>query len=157
MTDPLAPAGTVHTTREIEALIPHRWPMLMVDRIIEYDADAKRIVGIKGISAAEWWAKGHFPGLPILPGVLQVEALAQTMAVYVAKQPGFGDRIGLFAAIDETRFKRVVAPGDVLRLEVTMDKLGSRMGRGRGVASVNGEVACEATLSFIIPPEGVLR
>ena len=157
MTDPLATPGTVHTTREIEALIPHRWPMLMVDRIIEYDADAKRIVGIKGISATEFWAQGHFPGLPILPGVLQVEALAQTMAVYVAKQPGFGDRIGLFAAIDETRFKRIVVPGDVLRLEVTMDKLGSRMGRGRGVASVNGEVACEATLSFIIPPEGVLR
>jgi len=157
MADPLAAPGTVHTTREIEALIPHRWPMLMVDRIIEYDADAKRIVGIKGITAGEWWAQGHFPGLPILPGVLQVEALAQTMAVYVAKQPGFGDRIGLFAAIDGTRFKRVVAPGDVLRLEVTMEKLGSRMGRGRGVASVNGEVACEATLSFLIPPEGVLR
>ena len=148
---------TVHTTREIEALIPHRWPMLMVDRIVEYDAGAKRIVGIKGVTATEWWAQGHFPGLPVMPGVLQVEALAQTMAVYVAKQPGFGDRIGLFAAIDETRFKRIVVPGDVLRLEVTMDKLGSRFGRGRGVASVDGEVACQATLSFIIPPEGVLR
>ncbi len=157
MTDPLAMPGTVHTTREIEALIPHRWPILMVDRIVEYDAEAKRIVGIKGVTATEWWAQGHFPGLPIMPGVLQVEGLAQTMAVYVAKQPGFGDRIGLFAAIDDTRFKRIVVPGDVLRLEVTMDKLGSRMGRGRGVASVNGEVACEATLSFIIPPEGVLR
>ena len=155
--DALAPVGTVHTTREIEALIPHRWPMLMVDRIVEYDAHAKRIVGIKGVTATEWWAQGHFPGLPVMPGVLQVEALAQTMAVYVAKQPGFGDRIGLFAAIDETRFKRVVVPGDVLRLEVTMEKLGSRFGRGRGVASVNGEVACEATLSFIIPPDGVLR
>ena len=157
MTDTLAPPGTVHTTREIEALIPHRWPMLMVDRIIEYDPDAKRIVGIKGIAATEWWAQGHFPGLPILPGVLQVEALAQTMAVYVAKQPGFGDRIGLFAGIDEVRFKRIVAPGDVLRLEITMEKLGSRFGKGRGVASVNGEVACEGVLSFIIPGEGVLR
>ena len=155
--DPLASAGTVHTTREIEALIPHRWPMLMVDRIVEYDPDAKRIVGIKGITATEWWAQGHFPGLPILPGVLQVEALAQTMAVYVAKQPGFGDRIGLFAGIDDVRFKRVVVPGDVLRLEITMEKLGSRFGKGRGVASVNGEVACEGVLSFIIPPEGVLR
>jgi 3-hydroxyacyl-[acyl-carrier-protein] dehydratase len=155
--DPLASPGTVHTTREIEALIPHRWPMLMVDRIVEYDAEAKRIVGIKGVTATEWWAQGHFPGLPVMPGVLQVEALAQTMAVYVAKQPGFGDRIGLFAGIDDTRFKRIVVPGDVLRLEVTMDKLGSRFGRGRGVASVDGEVACEATLSFIIPPEGVLR
>jgi len=155
--DPLAPAGTVHTTREIEALIPHRWPMLMVDRIVEYDPDAKRIVGIKGITATEWWAQGHFPGLPILPGVLQVEALAQTMAVYVAKQPGFGDRIGLFAGIDDVRFKHIVVPGDVLRLEITMEKLGSRFGKGRGVASVNGEVACEGLLSFIIPPEGVLR
>jgi 3-hydroxyacyl-[acyl-carrier-protein] dehydratase len=156
-TDPLATAGTIHTTREIEALIPHRWPMLMVDRIVEYDPEAKRIVGIKGITATEWWAQGHFPGLPILPGVLQVEALAQTMAVYVAKQPGFGDRIGLFAGIDDVRFKRIVVPGDVLRLEITMEKLGSRFGKGRGVASVNGEVACEGLLSFIIPPEGVLR
>ena len=157
MTDPLAKPGTVHTTREIEALIPHRWPMLMVDRIVEYDPDAKRIVGIKGITATEWWAQGHFPGLPILPGVLQVEALAQTMAVYVAKQPGFGDRIGLFAGIDDVRFKHIVVPGDLLRLEITMEKLGSRFGKARGVASVNGETACEGVLSFIIPPEGVLR
>jgi 3-hydroxyacyl-[acyl-carrier-protein] dehydratase len=155
--DPLASAGTIHTTREIEALIPHRWPILMVDRIVEYDATQMRIVGIKGVTATEWWAQGHFPGLPIMPGVLQVEALAQTMAVFVAKQPGFGDRIGLFAGIDETRFKRIVVPGDVLRLEVTMDKLGKRFGRGKGVATVDGEVACEATLSFIIPGEGVLR
>jgi len=148
---------TVHSAREIEALIPHRWPFLLVDRIVEYDADAQRIVGIKGVTATEWFFQGHFPGLPVMPGVLQVEALAQTMAVYVAKQPGFGDRIGLFAGIDETRFKRVVVPGDTLRLEVTMDKLGGRFGRGRGVASVDGEIACQATLSFIIPNEGVLR
>jgi 3-hydroxyacyl-[acyl-carrier-protein] dehydratase len=153
---PSAPA-TILTTGEIQQLIPHRWPFLLVDRIVEYDPEAKRIVGIKGVSATEWFFQGHFPGLPVMPGVLQVEALAQTMAVYVARQPGFGDRIGLFAGIDETRFKRIVVPGDVLRLEVTMDKLGSRFGRGRGVASVDGEVACEATLSFIIPPEGALR
>ena len=150
-------ASNVHTTREIEALIPHRWPMLMVDRIVEYDADAKRIVGIKGVAATEWFFQGHFPGLPVMPGVFQVEALAQTMAVYVAQQEGFGDRIGLFAGIEECRFRRVVSPGDVLRLEVTMERLGRRFGRGRAVASVDGEVACEALLSFIIPPEGVLR
>ena len=152
-----AKAAVVHTTAEIQALIPHRWPFLMIDRIVEYDPDQKRIVAIKGVTASEWFFQGHFPGLPVVPGVLQVEALAQTMAVYVAKQPGFGDRIGLFAGIDECRFKRIVAPGDTLRLEVTMDKLGSRFGRGRGVATVDGETACEATISFIIPGEGVLR
>jgi 3-hydroxyacyl-[acyl-carrier-protein] dehydratase len=109
------------------------------------------------VTASEWFFQGHFPGLPVMPGVLQVEALAQTMAVYVAKQPGFGDRIGLFAGLDDVRFKRIVVPGDVLRLEVTMEKLGSRFGRGAAVASVNGEVACEGRLSFIIPPAGALR
>jgi 3-hydroxyacyl-[acyl-carrier-protein] dehydratase len=152
-----APPATIHSAREIEALIPHRWPFLLVDRIVEYEPEAKRIVGIKGVTATEWFFQGHFPGLPVMPGVLQVEALAQTMAVYVAKQPGFGDRIGLFAGIDDTRFKRIVVPGDTLRLEVTMEKLGGRFGRGRAVASVDGEVACETTLSFIIPGEGVLR
>jgi 3-hydroxyacyl-[acyl-carrier-protein] dehydratase len=148
---------TVHTTAEIERLIPHRHPFLLVDRIVEYEPDAGRIVGIKGITATEWYFKGHFPGLPVMPGVLQVEALAQTMAVYVAKQPGFGDRIGLFAGIDDVRFKRIVAPGDTLRLEVTMEKLGSRFGKGRGVATVDGEVACTGLLSFVIPQEGTLR
>jgi 3-hydroxyacyl-[acyl-carrier-protein] dehydratase len=148
---------TILTTREIEALIPHRWPFLLVDRIVEYDPEARRIVGLKAVTASEWYFAGHFPGLPVMPGVLQVEALAQTMAVYVAKQPGFGDRIGVFAAIDETRFKRLVSPGDTLRLEITMDKLRGRFGRGRGIATVDGEVACETTISFIIPGEGVLR
>ena len=151
------PAGIVHSTREIEALIPHRWPFLLVDRIVEYDEAAHRIVGQKAVTATEWFFQGHFPGLPVVPGVIQVEALAQTMAVYVAKQPGFGDRIGLFAGIEDCRFKRVVVPGDTLRLEITMDKLGRRFGRGRAVASVDGEVACEATLSFIIPDASVLR
>jgi len=153
-----APAGgTVHTTAEIQALIPHRWPFLLVDRIVEYDPEARRIVGQKAVTATEWFFQGHFPGLPVMPGVLQVEALAQTMAVYVAKQPGFGDAMGLFAGVEECRFKRVVQPGDVLRLEITMEKLGRRFGKGRAVASVDGEVACEALLSFVIPPAGALR
>ena len=157
MTDPTPDTTTIHTAAEIQTLIPHRWPFLLVDRIVEYDQAAKRIVGIKGVTASEWFFQGHFPSLPVMPGVLQVEALAQTMAVYVAKQPGFGDRIGLFAGIDDCRFKRVVIPGDTLRLEVTMDKLGGRFGRGVGIASVNGETACQVTISFIIPGEGVLR
>ena len=146
----------VLTTSQIQKLIPHRWPFLLVDRIVEYDPARGYIRGEKGVTASEWYFQGHFPGLPVMPGVLQVEALAQTMAVYVAQQEGFGDRIGLFAAIDECRFKRVVQPGDRLSLEVTMEKLGGRFGRGRAVATVDGEVCCEASLSFIIPREGVL-
>ena len=145
------------TSAQIQALIPHRWPFLLVDRIVEYDPAKGRIVGEKAVTASEWFFQGHFPGLPVMPGVLQVEALAQTMAVYVARQEGFGDRIGLFAGIDECRFKRIVSPGDRLRLEVTMERLGKRFGRGKAVASVDGEIACEALLSFIIPPEGTLR
>jgi 3-hydroxyacyl-[acyl-carrier-protein] dehydratase len=146
----------VLTTAQIQALIPHRWPFLLVDRIVEYDPARGYIKGEKGVTASEWFFQGHFPQLPVMPGVLQVEALAQTMAVYVAQQAGFGDRIGLFAAIDECRFKRVVQPGDRLTLEVTMAKLGGRFGRGHAVATVDGEVCCEADLSFIIPREGVL-
>ncbi len=147
----------VLSTREIQALIPHRWPFLLVDRIVRCDPSRGYIRGEKGVTASEWFFQGHFPELPVMPGVLQVEALAQTMAVYVARQPGFGDRIGLFAGIEECRFKRIVQPGDRLTLEVTMEKLGRRFGRGRGVASVDGEVACEALISFVIPPQGALR
>jgi 3-hydroxyacyl-[acyl-carrier-protein] dehydratase len=155
--DPLRGPGVVLSTREIERLIPHRWPFLLVDRIVEYDPQRGYIRGEKGVTATEWFFQGHFPGLPVMPGVIQVEALAQTMAVYVAQQPGFGDRIGLFAGIEECRFKRVVQPGDRLTLEVTMEKLGRRFGRGRAVATVDGDVACEALLSFVIPGEGALR
>jgi 3-hydroxyacyl-[acyl-carrier-protein] dehydratase len=156
MTD-AAPPAILLTTTQIQALIPHRWPFLLVDRIVEEDRSRGYIRGEKGVTASEWYFQGHFPQLPVMPGVLQVEALAQTMAVYVARQEGFGDRIGLFAAIDEVRFKRIVQPGDRLTLEVTMEKLGRRFGKGRAVASVDGEVACEGLLSFIIPPEGALR
>ena len=158
MTDQAPNASAVLlTTGQIEQLIPHRWPFLLVDRIVEEDRERGYIRGEKAVTATEWYFQGHFPGLPVMPGVLQVEALAQTMAVYVARTEGFGSRMGLFAAIDEVRFKRIVQPGDRLSLEITMEKLGRRMGRGRAVASVDGEVACEGILSFIIPPEGALR
>jgi 3-hydroxyacyl-[acyl-carrier-protein] dehydratase len=147
---PVTDQATIHTTREIEALIPHRWPFLLVDRIVEYDLEASRIVGLKGVTATEWFFQGHFPGLPVMPGVLQVEALAQTMAVYVAKQPGFGDRIGLFGGIDDCRFKRVVEPGDVLTLACEIDSVRGPIGRGKATAHVGDALAARGTLTFAV-------
>jgi 3-hydroxyacyl-[acyl-carrier-protein] dehydratase len=145
------------TAAEIQQLIPHRWPFLLVDRIVEEDRERGYIRGEKAVTASEWFFGGHFPEMPVMPGVIQVEALAQTMAVYVAREEGFGDRIGLFAGIDECRFKRIVQPGDRISLEVTMEKIGRRFGKGRAVASVDAEVSCEAVISFVIPPADVLR
>ena len=156
VSDVLRLDGVVLNSVQIQKLIPHRLPILMVDRIVEYAPERSYIRGEKAVTSSEWFFQGHFPGLPVMPGVLQIEALAQTMAVYVAQQEGFGDRIGLFAGIEECRFKRVVQPGDRLSLEVTMEKLGKRFGRGRAVASVDGEVCCEALISFIIPNAGAL-
>jgi 3-hydroxyacyl-[acyl-carrier-protein] dehydratase len=140
----------------IEALIPHRAPFLLVDRVLSDDRTTQTLVAELDVRADAFWTVGHFPGMPIMPGVLQVEALAQAMGLYVARTEGFGARLGLFAKIEACRFTRMVTPGDTLRLEVTMQKMGSRMGTARGVASVNGEPACSATMTFIIPPEGAL-
>ena len=140
----------------IERLIPHRDPFLLLDRIVSEDRAAQTLVAELDVRADAFWTPGHFPGMPIMPGVLQVEALAQAMGVYVARTEGFGNRLGVFAKIEACRFTRMVVPGETLRLEVTMQKLGSRMGTAVGVASVGGEAACSATITFVIPPESAL-
>ena len=109
------------------------------------------------MTASEWFFQGHFPEMPVMPGVLQVEALAQTLGLYVGQLEAFKDQIGLFAGIDGCRFRRVVQPGDTLTLEVTITKLGRRMAKAHAIASVDGEVACETDISAIIAPEGALR
>ena len=140
----------------IEEIIPHRDPFLFLDEVLELEPGV-RVVARKQVRGDEWFFPGHFPGRPIMPGVIMVEALAQAGAVAALSLEENRGKLALFAGIDDVRFKRIVVPGDVLRLEVTMEKLGSRFGKGRAVASVDGEVACEGTLSFIIPPEGALR
>ena len=140
---------------EIMRILPHRYPFLLIDRVVELEP-GKRAVAIKQVTANEPQFTGHFPGRPIMPGVLMVEALAQTAGVAVLTLDEYRGKIGLFAGIDECRFKRVVQPGDRLSLEITMEKLGRRFGRGKGVASVDGEVCCEGMISFIIPNAGAL-
>ena len=135
---------------DIMRILPHRYPFLLVDRVIELEPGV-RAVGIKAVTANEPQFTGHFPERPIMPGVLMVEALAQTAGIAVYSLPEYTGKLGLFAAIDDCRFKRLVIPGDTLRLEATVEKLRGMFGRIRCVASVDGETAVEATLSIIIP------
>jgi 3-hydroxyacyl-[acyl-carrier-protein] dehydratase len=135
---------------EIMRIIPHRYPFLLVDRVVELEP-GKRVVAIKNVTANEPQFTGHFPERPIMPGVLMVEALAQAGAVAVLSLPEYAGKLVLFAGIDECRFRRTVLPGDTLRLEVTLEKLRGVFGRGRAVASVDGEVAVETSISFVIP------
>jgi 3-hydroxyacyl-[acyl-carrier-protein] dehydratase len=135
---------------QIMRIIPHRYPFLLIDRVLELE-QGQRVVAIKNVTANEPQFTGHFPGRPIMPGVLMVEAMAQAGAVAVLSLPQNRGKLALFAGIDECRFKRTVLPGDTLRIEVTVEKLQRLFGRARVVASVEGEVAVEAALSFVIP------
>ncbi len=136
----------------IKRLIPHREPFLLLDRVLELEPGV-RAVAEKDVRADDWWFAGHFPDRPIMPGVLQVEALAQTAAVCAMAMPEFQGGLGLFAGIDEIRFKRIVGPGDTLRLEATMLKLHRAFGRAKVTASVNGEVATEGEILFVLRNE----
>ncbi len=135
---------------DIMRIIPHRYPFLLIDRVIELEP-GQRVVAIKQVTANEPQFTGHFPDRPIMPGVLMVEALAQAGAVAVLSLPEYRGKLALFAGIDECRFRRTVVPGDTLRLEITVQKLRGMFGRATAVASVNGEPAVEAVLSFIMP------
>jgi 3-hydroxyacyl-[acyl-carrier-protein] dehydratase len=135
------------TTQEIMAIIPHRYPFLLIDRILELEP-GRRAVGEKLVTIGEPFFQGHFPDFPIMPGVLIVEALAQTACVAALSVPEYQGKIGLFAGIDSARFKRPVRPGDTLRLEITLDKMRRNIGRGSGKATVDGQLACEAQLLF---------
>ncbi|CRK82668.1 3-hydroxyacyl-ACP dehydratase FabZ [Neobacillus massiliamazoniensis] len=134
---------------QIKEIIPHRYPFLLVDRILEVE-DGVRAVGMKNVTANEEFFNGHFPDYPVMPGVLIVEALAQVGAVAMLKKEENRGRLAFFAGIDNCRFKRQVKPGDQLRLEVEIIRLRGPIGKGKAIASVDGEVACEAEITFAL-------
>ena len=133
--------------QKIKEVIRHRYPFLLVDRILELE-EGKRAVGIKNITANENFFNGHFPDYPVMPGVLIVEALAQVSAVVMLTKEGNQGRLGLLAGIDKCRFKKQVKPGDQLRLEIEITRLKGPIGKCKGIATVNGELVCEAEITF---------
>ncbi len=140
---------SVYTAKEIMDIIPHRYPFLMIDTIEELEPGV-RALGRKCVSVNEPYFQGHFPGNPVMPGVLIIEALAQVGAVAILSQPEWKGKTAYFAGIDKARFRRKVMPGDVLMLEMTIIKSKGSVGVGKAVATVDGEKAAEAELTFAI-------
>lgn len=136
-------------TKEIMEIIPHRQPFLLIDTIEELEP-GKRAVGKKCVTYNEPFFAGHFPGEPVMPGVLIVEALAQTGAVAILSQPDFKGKTAYFGAINNARFKQKVVPGDVLMLELEIVKQKGPVGIGTAKATVNGKVAVQAELTFAV-------
>lgn len=138
----------------IEAIIPHRYPFLLVDRIVELEP-GKSAVGLKSVTANEWFFQGHFPGKKIMPGVLIVEAMAQVAAVALMQGlieggSDTGGKLPLFGGIESMRFRKPVVPGDQLRLEFELEKMRGPVGKGRVKASVDGKVAADGTIMFAL-------
>ena len=133
----------------IEAILPHREPFLLIDEVLELEP-GQRVVALKHVREDEWYLRGHFPGRPVMPGVLIVEAMAQTGAVAVLSEEENRGRLALFAGIDDTRFKRIVEPGDELQLECMLEQVRGPIGRGKARATVDGELAARGTLTFAV-------
>jgi 3-hydroxyacyl-[acyl-carrier-protein] dehydratase len=133
----------------IEAILPHRDPFLLIDEVVELEPGV-RVVARKRVRPDEWYLTGHFPGRPIMPGVLIVEAMAQTGAVAVLSEEKNRGRLALFAGIDGVRFKRIVEPGDELELTCDLERVRGPVGKGRAEARVGGELAARGTLTFAV-------
>ena len=140
---------SVYTTKELLEILPHRQPMLLIDTLEELEP-GKRAVGKKCVSYNEPYFAGHFPGEPVLPGVLIVEALAQVGAAVMLSCPEFKGKLVYFGGIEHCRFRKKVVPGDVLMLEVEMIRQKGPLGVGKATATVDGKTAVTAELTFAI-------
>jgi 3-hydroxyacyl-[acyl-carrier-protein] dehydratase len=139
--------------REIEEIIPHRDPFLLLDEVTVIEPGV-RVVARKRVREDEWYLRGHFPGRPIMPGVLMVEALAQAGAVAVLAEEENRGKLALFAGIEDIRFKRLVGPGDELELTCELERVRGPIGRGKVRATVDGELAVRGTLTFAVAEDG---
>jgi 3-hydroxyacyl-[acyl-carrier-protein] dehydratase len=142
---PTAPFGR----DEIETILPHREPFLLLDEVLELEP-GRRVVARYAVRGDAWWFPGHFPARPVMPGVLIVEAMAQTGAVAVLVEEANRGKIAFFAGIDDCRFKRVVEPGDELTLTCEIDQVRGPIGRGKATAHVGDELAARGTLTFAV-------
>lgn len=133
---------------EIKEILPHRYPFLLIDKVISMEGN--KIVAIKNVTVNENYFQGHFPAEAVMPGVLIIEALAQTGAVAILSKNEFKGKIAYFAGIDKAKFRRKVIPGDILRLEVEITKLRGRAGIGYGIAYVDDKKVCEGELIFMV-------
>lgn len=133
---------------EIKEILPHRYPFLLIDKVISMEGN--KIVAIKNVTVNENYFQGHFPAEAVMPGVLIIEALAQTGAIAILSKNEFKGKIAYFAGIDKAKFRRKVIPGDILRLEVEITKLRGRAGLGYGIAYVDDKKVCEGELTFMV-------
>ena len=153
MADPHSEVPPVMNTKDIERILPHRYPFLLVDRVLHIDLEASEILGLKNVTANEPFFQGHFPGAPIMPGVLLLEALAQTGGILV-HQKGYDKKIAVLLNITNAKFRRPVVPGDVLHLHVKGLHISGTGGKIRGKAMIQDQLAVEAELSFALIDKG---
>ena len=135
--------------KDIENIIPHSEPFILVDEVLEM-VQGQKITALKYVKPEEYYFKGHFPNNPVMPGVLLVESIAQAGAIAVLSLPEFRGKMVLFAGIDKARFKRVVKPGDTLKIEVEISEIRRNIGKAKGKASVDGILACSADAMFAV-------
>lgn len=141
---------TILDSRAIQEILPHRYPFLLVDKIIEL-VPRERIVGIKQVTINEPFFQGHFPEAPVMPGVLQIEAMAQVGAILALREfENRDDKIPFFSGIELARFRRPVVPGDTLEIEVIALRIGSRVQKMQGYARVDGKIAAEAQIMCVL-------